>query len=113
MATSSMYSGDSVSIAVTVTDSTTGAAVNLTGATMTWALATAPGATALVTKTSTDGDITVSGVSSNVATVALEPADTAALSGVYHHELQVIDGASAVYTVYQGTLYIRADVVTT
>lgn len=113
MATSSMYSGDSVSIAVTVTDSTTGAAVNLTGATLTWALATAPGATALLTKSSTDGDITVSGASSNIATVALEPADTAILGGVYTHELQGVDGAGAVYTMYQGELYIMADVVTT
>lgn len=112
MTTSSMYSGDSVSIAVTVTDSTTGAAVNLTGATLTWALATAPGATATLTKTSGAGEITVSGASSNVATVALQPADTAGLGGLYTHELQVVDGASAVYTVYQGELLILTDVVT-
>jgi hypothetical protein len=113
MAASSMYSGDSVSIAVTVTDSTTGAAVNITGATMTWALATAPGTTPLLTKTSGDGDITVSGASSNVATVALAPADTAALNGVYHHELQIVDGGGNKYTVYQGSIYILADMVTT
>ena len=112
MAGSSMYSGDTVSIAVTVTDSTTGAAVNLTGASMTWALATAPGATALVTKTSADGDITVGGAGSNVATVALEPTDTATLTaGVYTHELQVTDGGGNVYTVYQGRLLVQGDVV--
>jgi len=111
MTTSSMYSGDSVSIAVTVTDSTTGAAVNLTGATLTWALATAPGSTATLTKTSTAGDITVGGAGSNVATVALQPADTASLGGLYTHELQVVDGAAAVYTLYQGELYIMGDVI--
>lgn len=112
MATSSMYSGDSVSIACTVTDSATGAAVVLTGASMSWALATSPGATALVTKTSADGDITVGGAGSNVATVALEPADTATVApGVYTHELQITDGSGNVYTVYQGSLYLRGDVV--
>ena len=113
MTTSSMYSGDSVSIAVTVTDSVTGAAVNLTGAAMSWALATAPGATPLLTKTSGAGEITVSGASNNVATVALAPADTAELTGVYHHELQIVDGGGNKYTVYQGELYILADMVTT
>lgn len=112
MAASSMYSGDNVSIAVTVTDSSTGAAVDLTGASMSWALAAAPGETALVTKTSADGDITVGGASSNVATVALEPADTAALDGVYIHELQLVDGASKTHTVYQGTIYVRGDIIT-
>lgn len=113
MAGSSMYSGDSVSIAVTVTDSSTGAAVNLTGATMTWALADTAGATARLTKTSADGDITVGGASSNVATVTLTAADTAGLAGVYVHELQVVDGDGKTYTVYQGTLRITPDVVTT
>lgn len=111
-AQSSMYSGDSVPIAVTVTDSETGAAVDLTGATATWALATKPGDTPLATKTSGDGDITIGGDDSNVVTVTLEPADTAALDGLYLHEVQLVDGAGAVHTVYQGTIYVRGDIIT-
>ena len=110
MAGSSMYSGDDKSIAVTVTDPS-GAAVTLTGATASWALATAPGATPLVTKTSTDGEIAIGGDDDNVVTVTLEPADTAALGGVYLHELQLVDGAAKTHTVYQGTLHVRGDII--
>lgn len=111
-ASSSMFAGDDKSIAVTVTDGSTGAAVALTGATATWALATAPGTAALVTKTSADGDIAIGGDDANVVTVTLEPTDTAALDGVYIHELQLVDGASKTHTVYQGTIYVRGDIIT-
>jgi len=110
MAGSRMYSGDDKSIAVTVTDPD-GAAVTLTGATATWALATAPGAAPLVTKTSGDGEIAIGGDDANVVTVTLEPADTATLGGVYLHELQLVDGANKTHTVYQGTLYVQGDII--
>lgn len=109
MTLSSMYAGDSQPVQITVTDSGTGAAADLTGCALTWMLAVAPGGTALVTKTSAGGDIAVSGAGSNIVTVSLEPADTDALEpGVYYHELKVVDLAAQVHTAVQDKLQILA-----
>lgn len=102
-----MYSGDTKNLAFTVSDSA-GSAVNLTGATATWTLSTSADSAATVTKTSGAGDITYSGDNTEIATVALAGSDTASLSGVYYHELQITDASSNVSTT-SGTAIILAD----
>lgn len=101
----SMVSGDDKTLSITVTDSA-GDAVDLTGASASWALGK-QGQAALVIKTGT-----ISAPATGVVTIALEPADTAALAGNYYHEMQVTDASGNVSTVAAGAVYIRADMVT-
>ena len=102
-------SGDTVNIEDTITDSA-GAAVDLTGASSTFVIYGS--GSALVTKTSGAGDITYGGAGTSVATVALAPADTASLEGVYRYELQVTDSSGSVSTVSANTIYINGDLIT-
>ena len=100
-------SGDSRRLQFTVTDAA-GAAVDLTGATITWALATKLGGTTLLTKTIGAG-ITVNGASAGQFYVAVDPADTASLAGTYYHEAEVVDALANKATVAVGTLTVIQD----
>jgi len=88
-----MYAGDNKSLTFTVTTAA-GVAVVVTDAAISWVLTTAPGATALITKTST-GTITISG---STVTVPLVEADTAALAGTYYYELEITDTSGNIST---------------
>jgi hypothetical protein len=103
-----MYSGDTVNVAVTITDSN-GDAVDLTGATSSWVLTSFSGSTVYVTKSSGAGTITYGGVSTNVATVALTASDTDDLDGIFRHELEIVDSTNNVSTVCVGTVVIEAE----
>ena len=102
-----MYSGDSKNLQFTITDNDD-TPVDLTGATSSWILAASADGSALVTKTSGAGEITYSGGSTNIATVAVDPADTASLAGRYYHELQITDTGGDVST-NAGTAIILTD----
>ena len=105
-----MHSGDTFRLEVTVNDSL-GAPLDISTATITWALSrkrsdkVSPRGDALVTKAATviDGP-------TGRCNVTLYEADTAGLSGVYYHELQVTIGAS-VSTVIYGTFTIAKDLI--
>ena len=98
-----MYAGDSKTLTILISDQA-GDPVDVSDAdSITYSIFSSS-ATAKATKTLADG-ITV--VTSTV-TVALAPADTAALSaGEYTHELQVVTAALEVYTAMQGKLTVR------
>jgi len=103
----SMYSGDSKSLAITITDSD-GVAVDLTGATVKYAIAASATATTKLVSKQTGGlGITTA---SNVATVPLVPADTASLAGIYYQECEVTDTSGNVSTALVGTVVIASEV---
>lgn len=107
----SMYSGDDEDIAVTVVDDA-GAAVDLTGATITWKLADSRGGTIEITKVndSTSG-VTITNAAAGEFTIHLSATDTDSLAGVYYHEAQVEDSLGHKTTVLTGYAEIVEDIV--
>lgn len=102
-----MWSGDHKNLTYTVTDST-GASVNLTGASVAWVLSPGPTSGSLVRLTTDSGSgIAVSGCT---FTVSLSPAHTSSLAGQYYYEAQVRDTVANVSTVAVGTAMINFDV---
>lgn len=91
------YAGDTLEIAVTVTDEA-GAALPLTGAALVYVIYNSAGAEK-VHKVSGAG-ITTDG---NVATIAIAAGDTALLERAYH-ELQVTDTSGNVSTLLAGPI---------
>lgn len=85
----SMWQGETKAIVFDVVDAA-GADKNVTGGSATWVLAPSATDAALITKTSSSGQISLSG---NNVTVMLQAVDTALLSGKYYHECRVtLDG---------------------
>jgi hypothetical protein len=102
-----MFSGDSVILSVAITDGN-GNAVALAGATCAYTVRESiTASSALITKATGSG-ITVSG---STVTITLSPADTAALAGVYHHELQITDSGGHVSTAFQDVIHIKRDMI--
>lgn len=115
--TATMYAGNKLALAFTVTDENGGGAKDLSGFSVFWALSrfkadgTTPRTTAVLEKSTASG-IAISGASSNVATVSLASADTTSLKpGAYYYELEVVDGLSERVVVATGTLTINPNVV--
>jgi hypothetical protein len=102
------WSGDHKDLIYTVTNASTGASVNLTGASGYWVLSNGPTSGSILRLTSDSGSgITVSGCT---LTVSLSPAHTTNLAGQYYSEAQIRDSASNVSTVAVGTVTINYDV---
>ncbi len=107
-----LHAGDESPLAFTVTDEATGAAVDLSAVTeITWALAADAESAALVTKTKTGGDITVTDAVNGKFEVALDSADTDGLNGRYWHEAVIVDGAGKRFTVATGEARVYPTVV--
>jgi len=103
----SMYSGDSKTLAITITDKS-GSAVDLTGATVKYAIAgSATATTKLVSKQTGGAGITTA---LNVATVTIDPADTEAIAGIFYQEIETTDINGYVSTSMVGTITIAAEV---
>lgn len=104
------YSGDTMEITVTVTNSA-GAAVDCSSVTIVYGLDTAPhsGGTPLISKASGAGDFTIGGGSNNEIAFTLDPADTEDLDGTYYHEMEITNAAGDVATVLEGTVEIVGD----
>jgi len=102
-----MYSGDTQDVTATITDDDS-ASVALAGMTIKWGFATAPGQTAIVTKTTTDSDITISG---NTFSFEIAPSDTTSLAGTYYHEAECTDATNDVQTVLSGWMTVKADIL--
>lgn len=114
-----MWSGDDLYQPFTITDGAdTPAAIDLTGATITFSasrLKTASpitfSGTAAITKTVGDG-ITVTDAAAGEIQLTLDPADTADLKGAYYYEIEVTLGSGQVHTTTTGTLTINRDLIT-
>ena len=104
-----MWSGDDKTITVTVYDNDD-VVVDITGATITWELSQNVDSTALISKTVGSG-ITLSDPTNGIFTIALDPADTASLSGRYYHEAEITDAAGDVSTALVGHATINTDAI--
>ena len=104
-----IWSGDHKDLVITIKNSA-GTVVDITGVTLKWILAAAPGEAALVTKLSPD-DVEITDGQNGVCKVHLIPADTASLAGVYYHEMELTDTSSNVSTTHTGYGDIVADLV--
>lgn len=97
------YAGDAAELAIELTDEE-GAALDLSGASLSWTLARSPFAeSSVLSKTSGDG-IAVEG---STATVSLTGAETAGLLGDYWHQLVVTDAQGNPSTVATGIITVR------
>lgn len=107
----SIFSGDDEDILVSVVDDA-GAAVALTGATITWRLADTRGGTVELTKIndSTNG-VTITDAAGGTFTIHIASADTTDLAGVYYHEAQVEDAQGNKTTVLTGYAEILEDII--
>jgi hypothetical protein len=105
-----MFAGDTKRINFTITDATTGAVFDITGATALWQASRAKpvgfSSTPLLTKTEGDG-LEITDAIGGAVTVVLSPADTLNLSGNFYHELQLEDADGDIATVYTGTFTVR------
>ncbi len=92
-----LYAGDTKALEVTVRDAA-GDVVDVTGATIRWQLAEAPGEPALVSKTTVGaGGVSIVNGAQGRFDVAIAAGDTDDLDGVYYHEAEVelLDGTVA------------------
>jgi hypothetical protein len=107
-----MHAGDNRVLSVTVEDST-GGAVDLTGATIRWALAKTLHTAALISKSSTAGssEIEVTGTTAGEIDIKIVPTDTKStaqyLHGVYYHEAEVQDSLGNRSTIFEGYVTIH------
>ncbi len=104
-------SGDTLLLTYTITDDAE-AAVDVSSGTFAYQLndGRLPTDTAQISKSSGSG-IAVSGASSNIVTITVAAADSAALAGIYWHELQVTDGSSQVKTIMWGHVTFKTDAI--
>ena len=111
----SMHSGDTRRLEITIVDENS-AAVNLSTATITWALSkkdsasVAPKGSALLTKTLANGGITIVSAAAGRCDVDLASSDTVTFSGDYYHELELTILAT-VSTVLYGAVTIIKDLI--
>lgn len=103
-------SGDDIAIDVTVTDSDD-AAVDITGCLIRWGARKVGETSTAISKSTTDGGITITDGPAGQFRVSLDPADTASLSGVFEHEAELTDLTGAVSTVCTGSMRIEEDLV--
>ena len=105
-----MIKGDDLRVILNVRD-TSGDVVDLTGATsIEWAAATNYGATPALTKTLAAGTIVISGP--GVIYFDIESTDSGALSVAnYKQEMQIVTNGGLTYTVGQGVLRIKPEII--
>lgn len=100
-----LWSGNHATLTIPVLNAA-GAVVPITGAAIKWVLSKAVDSAALVTKTVGAG-VTITNGAGGIFTVALLPADTSSLWGIYYHEAEVTDGSGNIVTVLTGQADIQ------
>ncbi|MCU6709348.1 hypothetical protein M6D81_11580 [Paenibacillus sp. J5C_2022] len=100
-----LTAGDTRNIEVTV-DS-----VNLSGATVKWAVKKTVYDAEYVLYKDTDAGITVTGAAAGEFTIPLKPEDTAGLSGNYVHEAEITDASGNVSTILTGTMTVKLGII--
>ncbi len=103
--------GDSRNPKITILDGD-GAAIDVSAATIKFTVRLAADDTLAFQKTSTAGEIVVSGASDNIATVTITAADTAAMTvgrKNYNWDLEVTLASGHVITPVSGPLTIQQD----
>ena len=106
-----MHQGETKTVDFTITDQD-GDDVALAGAAATWKMALnpdVPDGDETLKKTSADAEITFA---NNVATVALDPTDTATVTaGVYYHELRITGAGAVIESPTSGYVTIVESVI--
>lgn len=100
-----MVAGDTKKINITVTD--TGSAVDLTGASIKWALKRSVSASSTDVFKTTSSGISITDATHGKFQITLNPSDTLALKGTYYHESEVTDASGNVSTVCSGNVVIN------
>lgn len=105
--TREIFEGDTVNLVVSVEDSS-GNAYNLAGVQeITFALARNENDTPIISKSQTDGEITVQDASGGTYQIKIEDGDTDGLSGQYYWDSEITASNDDVYTVAAGRFVIR------
>lgn len=105
-----IYAGDSVPITIPVTNAD-GSAMDLTGATIKWALKAFVGSKTNLVYKDTDSGVTITNPAGGIFTVTLIPTDTADMHGTYSQGAEVIDQLGFVTTIEVGPMTINPAVV--
>lgn len=106
-----MHKGDTRTVTVAVVDDDD-IAVDLTGATVKWAVANTPTSATLISKQTGGLGISVTDAVGGVFVITILPADTSSLRArTYYHEAQVTDGSGVVSTVLTGKLKLIEDLI--
>lgn len=101
-----IYAGDTVELLVAVTDSITGLAKNITGATIKWVLYNERTQAAVVNKTTSSG-IAITDAAGGLYTVTVSALETATLTPeAFYHESEVTDSSGRVSTVFTGHIVV-------
>jgi hypothetical protein len=104
-----IYAGNDVALDVSLLDEA-GAALDLTGTSLEWGMAERFADDAVLRK-ATPVEIEVTDEVAGLATVHLDPADTATLGGIYRHELRLTDAGGNIVTLLTGALTIRTSIL--
>jgi hypothetical protein len=106
-----MFSGDHLTIQVTVIDTNTSLAKNLTAlSSARWKVSKSKTAPASVSKTLGAGITLIDGPTGRLD-IDLQPIDTATFKGLFIHELEITDLFGRVQTVMDGAFTINQDLV--
>ena len=106
-----IYSGDSLNLQVTVTDSTTNLPKSLIGVlSARWWFGKKAGQPATVQKSIGSGVTIIDAINGRLD-ILINPSDTASLKGSYVHELELVDASNRVQTVMAGAFTIIEDLV--
>lgn len=103
-------SGDDLPFEIEVTDQND-VAEDLTGASITWAMARRPTSSILLTKTVGSG-ITITDAVNGLFLVKLDAADGENFRGDYYHEAEVVFASGDKRTVARGTISVPVDLIT-
>lgn len=105
-----MWTGEVLELVYTVTNAA-GAAVNITGCTVTWGLfASDTSAVSLISKSTTAGNIVLTTPASGIYTVSIAAADSAGLSGNYFCRTFVTNTSNVKICVAVGLVTINVGV---
>lgn len=100
-----IYSGDSRSLPVTVTNGS-GGTVNITGAQSIVWVVVGPSGNVLLTKTLAAGQIALTNPTAGICTITLLAADTSQLTGTYAHECRMVDVSGNSSIIFTGNLTV-------
>jgi hypothetical protein len=103
--------GDNLALEIAVVDDASGAAKDISGASVRWWLAKTVNGPKLVEKTTADGSAAITNGAGGLVAFELVPADTAGLAGDYVHEAELVDTAGKVATVTRGAVTVAPDLV--
>jgi hypothetical protein len=105
--------GDDRTASITVTNPSTGAAVNLAGKRLTFTAKVHPSGAAAFVKTSPSGGITITNAAGGLASMSILSADTLAYADttILHCMLRLDDNPANPVTIARGTIRLVAEIL--